>query len=130
MSKNIAAPYVDEPWDKSVVISTANTALDGTGTIVDVTPTTINSGRVDSVQIIAQAATTAGQINFFINTGSAWEIYDSVSVTAVTPTATVLPFKTVWTPPGGVLTLPADHKLGAAPYNAETFSLHPDGGKF
>jgi len=75
-------------------ISAANTARDGTGTIVKLfandTDIGANGTRVDTLNIVATVTTTAGVIRMFGWDGAAYFlIYPEILVSAVTPSATV-----------------------------------------
>ena len=128
MAANITPIFPKGPTGKTrVAISTANTNRDGTGTIVDVTDVAGADGaQVDGVQIKGTVTTTAGMVRFYIYDGTNWAFYDEVIVTAITVGAAVEAFEAYWTPPGGVLRLAQNYKLGAAPHNAEAFHLRAD----
>lgn len=112
------------------VVSTANTARDGTGTIAtllasaaaaaDVTGGT----RIDFVDIKATATTTAGMIRLFVSTdtGASWRLIREIAVTAITVSASVAAFESLVSInrdlPAGAAFL-----LGASTHNAEVFHV-------
>lgn len=103
--------------------ATANTAKDGSGTIVDLTGAAPSSGlRIDDLTLAATGNTTAGSVSFFIYNGATWKFWRAVSVPAITASATVPPFTINWS--NLALVLKSGWKLGFAPYNAESFNVH------
>ena len=110
----------------------ANTARDGSGTIVDIVPTGSGARKIERLEITAEGTTTAGMIRLFTYNGTDYRLLREVLVTAITPSATVAAFTTQidLSPAGQVLTLESTHKLGFAPHNAETFVAHAFGGDF
>ena len=79
----------------AVNVATANTATDGTGTIASLIAGVAAGTRVNEIDVKCAATSAAAQINLFISsdTGSTWKIFDSVTVTAVTQSATVAGFR-------------------------------------
>lgn len=111
-------------------ISVANTARDGTGTIVDVYVAGSEGGEVEMVVVKAQGVTTAGMVRLFIHNGSAWRLYTEIDVTAVAaPGATTKTFSAEFIPTKRLI-IPTGWKLGAAPHNAEIFEVHAHGGDY
>ncbi|MEO5642030.1 MAG: hypothetical protein ABIQ40_08485 [Bacteroidia bacterium] len=69
-------------------ISTANTNLDGTGTLGTVLTAASNGTLIKSVTIKAQVSTTAGMVRLFVSGGGATELIAEIEVPAVTKSAT------------------------------------------
>jgi hypothetical protein len=69
-------------------LSTANTATDGTGTITDLILGVAAGTRVLSVNIQATATTVAALVNLFLYDGTAWALFDQVTVAATTGSTT------------------------------------------
>lgn len=67
-----------------VTISTANTNLDGTGTLGTVLTAASNGTLIKSVIIKAQVSTTQGMIRLFVSGGGATELIAEIEVPAVT----------------------------------------------
>jgi len=109
-------------------LSVANTGFDGTGTLVTVATGSTNGTLITLIRVVATGTTTAGLVNFFINNGGE-RYYASVSVTAITPSATLAPFVTEYTPTTP-LVLPSGYILKAAPTKAETFNVLAIGGNY
>lgn len=112
-----------------VAISTANTNLDGTGTIGTVLTAGSNGTRVDRVTIKATVTTTAGMVRLFIYTGDTYYLYTEVAVTANTPSATNPAFETTLVFDRG-LWLPSGYSLRASTEKAENFNIVAVGGDY
>jgi len=101
------AQYTKNARQASVVINTANTNRDGTGTITIlwtapafVDATNPGGSRIERIVIQATGTTTAGMIRLFVssdalgNTAANTFLYEEISVTAVTPSTTVQAYAT------------------------------------
>jgi hypothetical protein len=108
-------------------LSAANSARDGTGTLVDVCTATGGGVKIESVVVQATATTTAGMVRLFVHDGSTSRLFDEVAVAAVTPSASVAAFRARRVYPD--LVLEPGHKLQASTHNAETFVVHALGGE-
>lgn len=104
-------------------LSVANTARDGTGTIVDILSAGASGTRVDDIALVAAGVTTAGVVRLFIHNGTSWRLWREVLVTAITPSATVQVWSSYLQNLG--LVLKTGWKLGASTHNAETFNVLP-----
>lgn len=118
------ANYASTPRATAAQILTANTARDGSGTLVTVIAGVASGTRVDDVRIQAAGATTAGVVRLFVSfdNGTTNRLLREVLVPAVTPSTTV----EAWgvTLSNLALLLPdANALLLAAPHNAETFNV-------
>lgn len=123
--------HVREPLDKGVLITAANTNRDGSGTIVEVVSAKLLGARIDHVSCIAESNTTTGFIRFFTRSrGGQWKLEGELAVTAATPSGSVACYTNIWTPLGGILTLPPFAQFGASTHNAENFVINPEGGHF
>ena len=96
------AQYTKNARQASVVISTANTNRDGTGTITIlwtapafVDATNPGGSRIERITIQATGTTTAGMVRLFVssdalgNTAANTFLYEEIPVTAATPSTTV-----------------------------------------
>jgi len=101
------AQYTKNARQASVVISTANTNRDGTGTmtIVWTAPAFVDAtnpggSRIERIVIQATGTTTAGMVRLFVssdalgNTAANTFLYEEVPVTAATPSTTVQAYAT------------------------------------
>lgn len=86
-----AAAYASTPLIAVGQVTTANTARDGTGTIVTIATGAAAGTRIEDISIKAIATTTAGTIRFFISTdsGTTNRLWKEVPVTAITASASV-----------------------------------------
>lgn len=133
MAGNVNPIFVATPKIGMGRISAANTARDGTGTTVDIITGSTNGTRVDRVHVRAQGTTTAGMVRLFIYDGTNVRFWDEISVTAITPSATVQVFEaTLVTPDSAspLLVLPNNYVLRAATHNAETFDVIAHAGDY
>lgn len=105
-------------------LATANTARDGTGTIVTVATGATNGSRIEDISITATGTTTAGMIRFFtsFDNGTTNDLVLEVPVSAVTPSSTVPAWSTKLTNLGIILPN-ATALLRAATNNAEGFRV-------
>jgi hypothetical protein len=115
-------------------ISTANTARNGTGTIVTIFTAGSSGSRIERINVVAQATTTAGMVRLFIHDGTTAWLYEEIPVAANTPSGTNPAFSAsiqAFTNPDLMpLTLPTGYSLRAATNNAETFNVIAVGGDF
>ena len=135
MAVNTAPIFIDAGSIGAVTVSTANTGRDGSGTIADLVGTSTDGERVDRLEATARGPTTAGMLRFFIHDGSVWRFWFERFVTATTPNATTIsPWRMTPvqlsnnTVTDGAFILPATHKIGVAPNNAEEFEVFAFGG--
>lgn len=93
-----ATPIYIGTWRTEVAkISTANTAINGTGTIADIFTFGSSGGILECVNIKAEVTTTAGMIRIWEKKSSTYYLIYEVPVAAITPSATVRSFlDTVW----------------------------------
>lgn len=110
-------------------ISTANANRDGTGTLGTVLTGAEFGTRINRVEIQATGTTTAGMIRLFIDDGANVRLWREVTVTAITPSATVVAF-TGSIVPTEPLVLPYNHVLKAATEKAETFNVFAHAGDY
>ena len=99
----------------TVTISTANTALDGSGTITEAFTANANGALVTHVQFIAYPTCVASAIRLFVWNGTTWNYTDAgaiaahtVANTTASPITTIIPR----TLPDDALKIPANGKLG------------------
>lgn len=136
----INAQYIGSVKTSIATISTANTTFDGTGTIATVFTAGANGARIERVNVAAAATTTAGVVALFVSTDSAannaanTHLYDTVPVTAVTPSATQAPFQAAKSEANQSdkwpLILGPGQTLRASTTKAENFRVTAIGGDF
>ncbi|WEF34859.1 hypothetical protein [Pseudoduganella chitinolytica] len=129
-----AQSYASSPRFATGKLSAANTARDGTGTIVTVFTAGGAGSRIESINIQATGPTTQGMVRLFVHDGTNSNLVGEVPVSPVTPSGTQPAFGVRLTTANLSdllpLILPAGHSLRAAPNNAETFNVIAVGGDF
>lgn len=109
-------------------ISTANTNLDGTGTITTIVTGVAAGTRINEVIVKAAETTTDGMIRLFLtdDSGTTWYLLDEFYVAATTASSTqaAVSVSHGW----DHLILPSTaHRLGASTHNAESFNVIVNG---
>jgi hypothetical protein len=120
--------YTATPRTERATISAANTNRDGTGTIVNLFTAGANGSRVERITICATGTTTAGMIRFFLYDGTNFDLWREVSVTAITPSGTVIAY--YFQISNLAFILSSGKSLRVATNNAETFKIIAEGGDF
>lgn len=129
MTANLNPLFPITPIAATAQVTTANTALDGSGS-----PTTLytpgsNGGRIEYIRVKATVTTTSGMIRLFIYTGSTSFLWKEISVTAATPSGTVQAFEAEFIPTKP-LVLPSGYILKVTTNNSETFNVYAHGGDY
>lgn len=132
------ANYASTPRAGMVVVSTANSALDGTGTLGTVFTAGASGSRIDAIQIYAIGTTTAGMVRLFLSDGVNNRLFAEIPVLALTPSATQPAFSANLqsNASGLVNTVPlpfsfgSGYSLKASTQNAESFVVIGFGGDF
>jgi hypothetical protein len=110
-------------------LATADTARTGTPTNVVTVFTAGSSGsRIDEINIIATATTTAGVVRLWIYNGTTYYLFEEILVSAITPSTAVATFNTTLT--FNNFMLPTGHSLRATTNNSEGFNVIAFGGDF
>lgn len=125
-----------------VVISAANANRDGTGTIVQAMVGRGQGSRIERVLVKASVTTTAGMVRIFKKatglsraaTGEfsayaapTWRLIAEITVSAITPSATVASWTGEWAPAGGHV-LADGEQLGISTEKAESMNAEAWGG--
>lgn len=116
-----SAQYASTVRAAAAQVSVANTARNGTGTIVTVFTAGSSGSRIDDISIDAVATTTAGVVRLFINDGTTSYLWQEILVTAVTPSTTVAVWSYVLL--NQALVIPTGWSLRASTNNTETFNI-------
>ena len=118
------AQYATTPRYEIAVCSVANTAYDGSGTIVPLFTAGPNGSRIDAVGFAAQGSTTDGRLSVFFRKSSSdtWRWIFSFGINALTVSATQPPEGGGATNLGWLLT--AGAQIGIAPTKGEEFVVH------
>jgi hypothetical protein len=129
MAANSVPRYVDPGKSWAVAVGTANTGLDGSGTVATLVTAGANGSLITMVRVKAIVATTAGMIRFFLHDGSAFFLWHEIDVTAATPSGTVKSFAAEYQPTVA-LVLPSGWSLRVSTHNAEAAKCFAFGGDF
>ena len=129
MPANTSPIFTLTPVVGAVCISTANTALNGTGTMGTLVTGGASGTRIEIIEVDASATVTNGMVRIFLGMGGATYLWHEITIAAATPSATVPAFNTYWIPPEP-LTLPSGKILFAATNNAEPFIVFARGGDY
>ena len=81
--------FISTPRIGVASVSTANTAIDGTGTITDLITGAAAGTRILEIDAQCSATSAAALINLFLWDGTAWTLFDQISITAATSSTTV-----------------------------------------
>lgn len=110
-------------------LATADTARTGTPTnVVTVFTAGASGSRIDEVNIIATATTTAGVVRLWIYNGTTYYLFEEILVSPITPSTIISTFNTVLT--FNNFMLPTGHSLRATTNNSEGFNVIAFGGDF
>jgi hypothetical protein len=112
-----------------ITVSAANTARDGTGTIVDLITAGAQGTMVELIRAQAVGTTTVGVLRVFIHNGVSYNLYKEILVTAIVPSTSVEAFSAelTFTKP---LVLPSGYKIGISTHNAEAFRVFAHAGNY
>lgn len=83
--------FIGTPRYEHVNVATANTAIDGTGTITTLITGASTGTRVLEINTQCAATSAAALVNLFITTngGTTWRLFDQITITAATVGNTV-----------------------------------------
>lgn len=113
--------YIATPRAAVGVLSAANTARDGTGTLVTVFSAGAAGSRIDDLSIIATGTVTAGVVRLFLHDGTSARLLREIMVSATTPSTSVEAFRVSLTNLG--ICLQSGWSLRASTNNAEGFNV-------
>lgn len=130
MAKTYTPPMAQNTVFGKAQITTANTNRDGSGTIVTVYTAPTEGARISYIRIKATGTTTAGIVRIYAkDSGGTYRLISEISVSAITPSASVTTFEGEYYPTEPWLLQNGD-VIGAAPHNAETFNVFAFGSAF
>lgn len=122
--------FIGTPLVGSVNVSSANTAIDGTGTITTVVTGASTGTRILEVVAQCAASSAAARVNLFlsVDSGTTWRLFDQITITAVaTPSATTSANRNSVTYANLVLK-DATHRLGCATSVSQSTNVLAFGG--
>jgi hypothetical protein len=118
--------FISTPRLSVVNVATANTARDGSGTIVELIAGVAAGTKV--LEVVAQAAisgtVTAGMVTLFTSTdgGSTWRLFDEIAIAAASSAVAVKATRNTATYSNLVL-IGTNHRLGAATTIAQSVNV-------
>ena len=121
--------FINTPRIAMANTATANTAIDGTGTITEVIQGATGGTRVLEVVVKLAATSAAAQVNLFLTTdsGTTWRVFDSVTVSAATVSTTVASNRTSRTY-ANLLLASSAHRVGFTTTIAQSTNVFALGG--
>lgn len=87
--------FISTPRIGRVSLSTVNTAVDGTGTINDLIVGASAGTRVLNVTVQAAGSTAAALVNLFLWNGTTWDLFDQITISAITGSNTTKAYRLV-----------------------------------
>ncbi|WP_315742857.1 MULTISPECIES: hypothetical protein [unclassified Bradyrhizobium] len=123
--------FIVTPQVWRVQINTANTNLDGSGTLLSLASgNTAPGSRIDKIRIQGVGSVADGMIRFFLanSSGSTKHLIKERPVKATVPSGTVAGFEDEWTMQEGLSLPDATWSLLVATHVANTFNIFGYGG--
>jgi hypothetical protein len=121
--------FVKTPRINTVNVSSANTAIDGSGTITELIAGATGGTRVLEIVVKGAATSAAANINIFLTTdgGTTYRLFDTISVTAVTTGNTTPTFRgrTAYT---NLVLASSSHRVGITTTIAQSTNVIALGG--
>lgn len=121
--------FVKTPRIATVNVSSANTAIDGSGTVTELIAGATGGTRVLEIVVKGAATTAAANINVFLTTdsGTTYRLYDTISVTAVT-TGNTTPTARARTTYSNLVLASSSHRVGITTTIAQSTNVIALGG--
>ena len=126
-SPNTSPRFIVDGRSDRVSFATANSNLDGTGTLGDIITGAAQGTHIQLIKIKAEGITTAGMIRLYIYNTVTTLLLREFLVAAVTPSATVQTWEAEWLPTTN-LVLAEGEILKCSTENGETFTAWAFGG--
>lgn len=92
MSMGVSPGFITTLNTKVAALTTANTSLTGSGTVVLLFTVGLNGSLLEEIIIKAAGTTTSGMIRIFLKRSSTYYLIHEEVVSAATPSATVKAF--------------------------------------
>lgn len=121
--------FINTPRIAIANTASANTAIDGTGTITTVISGAAGGTRVLEIDVKLAATSAAAQINLFlsIDSGTTWYVFDSITVAAATVSTTTASNRTSRTY-ANLLLASSAHRVGFTTTIAQSTNVFALGG--
>lgn len=130
MSSNRIPIHIDSGLVAQVQVSTANTNRDGSGTIGTLLTASGNGYLVTRIDAVATVTTSAGLVTVFLHDGSNYRLFTELTISAVTPSATLAAATAYWTASGSGLYLPSGWSIRVATTIAQTINVFAHYGTY
>jgi hypothetical protein len=118
--------FASSPRLGIATISTANTNLNGSGTLVNVVVAGSSGTKINEVTIQAAGTVTSGMVRLFVFDGTTNYLFDEFTIPATIPSSSVAAYRTYKNYDNFVL--PSGNTLRASTANSETFNVMAWGG--
>ena len=126
-SPNTSPRFIVDGRSDRIQIATANTNLDGTGTLGDIITGGSQGTHVQMIRFKAEGTTTAGMLRLYIYDTVTTNLLKEFLVAAITPSATVQSFEVEWIPSVNLI-LASGEILRCSTEKAESFTAFAFGG--
>jgi len=131
MTANTTPIFTLTPVLALAALGTANTARDGSGTVVDIVTGAANGTRISKITLQATVTTTAGMVRLFLYDGATTLLWREILVTAITGSATVQEWSWEILLYGeAALVLPSGAKLIGSVEKSEAINVIAEGGSY
>jgi hypothetical protein len=118
--------FASSPRLGIATISTANTNLNGSGTLVNVVVAGASGTKINEITIQAAGTVTSGMVRLFIFDGTTNYLFDEFPISSTIPSSSATAYRTYKSYDNFVL--PSGNTLRASTANAETFNVMAWGG--
>lgn len=118
----LSPSFANVPVSGIAKVSTANTARDGTGTIVDLITAGASGTRIDSIYCVnTDGSSTAGVLRFFLHNGTEYSLFYEVLVSAMLASNTAMGWSATLENLGWVV--PSGYKIGVSISTSDAFNV-------
>ncbi len=120
MAANTNPIFEIKPVIGTTALAAANTARDGSGTIVTIVTGAADGTRIDEIRFISSQATAAastarvGRVFLSVDSGTTWTLFDEVAIATATASNTAVGDKNVLSYPLGIMLKDSTQKIGVA----------------
>jgi hypothetical protein len=96
--QNIAPRVIAEKKTWAVAFSAANTARDGSGTLVTLVTAAAQGSKIELIRYAYEATTNAGMFRIFLHNGSIYLLVKELTVSAISASGSVAAASGEWKP--------------------------------
>jgi hypothetical protein len=120
--------FAATPRCSSVSISTADTSRTAPTNVGTLFTAGASGSRIDEIDITATGTSTSNIVRIFIYNGTTYFLLQEITITAITPSASVASFTTAIT--FNSLVIPSGSSVRVTTNNAESYDVTAFGGDF